>query len=152
MRGTYLLALFLSLIPAGAGAEECASTLEGLKKTPRLEAAATLFQHQKYIGFVNGTKGSYVVMSVREGIFHISFYTSGLFDMYAIKDEGPLTFCDNGSVLIMSALGRAEEVKISPQKMEVGRGGPRMTYQEGAMPELLLKLHGLNERALASEQ
>lgn len=152
MRRTFVGTLFLLMISVNAGAEECASTLEGLKKTPRLAAVAKLFKHEKYIGFVNETQGSYVIMSVYDGLFHVTFYTSGLFDFYGIKDEGPLTFCDNGTGLIMSGLGRSEELRLSSTKMEIGAGGPRRTFQEGPMPDLLLKLHGLKERALASEQ
>jgi hypothetical protein len=148
MRSTLVIALFLMSQTAWAG--ECASTLEDLKKTPRLKAVQELFAGGTRVGFVNETNGSYVVMGVAEGKLDIHFYTSGLWDLYAIKDEGPLQFCDDGEKLVMSGLGRSEALKIAPNKMEIGGGGPKRTFHVGPMPELLRKLHKLDERGLAS--
>lgn len=149
MRWTFAIAVILWSIPAEA--EECASTLADLKKTPNLELVLTLFKDSPRVGMVNGTNGSYVIIDAVDGDLKIYFYTSGLWDLFGIKDDGPLTFCDGPEGLRMSGLGRSEYIKLVYGAIQLGEGGPRRTFRVGAMPEILQKLHGLNGREIASK-
>ncbi len=153
LRWTFAAIFILIVWALPAAADECASNLTELKKTPRLESILALFKDTHSVGLVNETKGSYVVIEAySDGQLKILFYTSGIWDLYGIKDEGLLLFCDGPEGLVMSGLGRKDALKISPGKMEIGKGGPRQTFHVGPAPELLRKLHGLNGRAIASEE
>jgi hypothetical protein len=149
-RWTLFIAVTLWAIPAIA--EECASTLAELKKSPQFEAVIGFLQKQDRIGLVNETKGSYVVIDAKEDALQIHFYTSGIWDLYGIKDEGPLKFCADENGLRILGLGRSESIRFSEGKMEMGKGGALRTFHPGDMPELLQKLHGLNSRAIASQE
>lgn len=149
-RWTLFLVITLWAIPALAG--ECASSLAELKKSPNFASVVSFLQDQDRLGLVNDTKGSYVVIDAKETELKIHFYTSGIWDLYAIKDEGPLQFCSDENGLTIQGLGRTDSIRFSEGKMEMGKGGAIRTFHPGDMPELLQKLHGLNSRAIASQE
>ena len=134
-----------------AFAEECATLYSELKKTQNLQVARSLFNPEEKVGFINDTKGSYIVLEVQNDKLMIHFYTSGIFDLYAIKKEGPLTLCDEGNSLKMVGLERSEKLKISDGRLELGDGGPRKSFLVGNMPDSLKRLHHIDTRNISSE-
>lgn len=145
-------AVFLAIIsfPGVVCARECTSLYSGLSKTARLRAVREFFPDNGEVGLVNETKGSFVTMGSREDKLFMIFYTTGLFDLYPVKREGPLEFCDDGEKLHMISLGRDEELRVSPRKMDVGAGGPKLNFIVGEMPEFLRRKHNMESRGLAS--
>ncbi len=100
---------------------------------------------------VNETKGSYVIISALDDNLTISFFTSGLFDLYPIRKDGPLSFCDDGTKLRMIGLDRADVFTLVEGGFRMGKGGPKHNFASGPMPELLKKLHRIDVRGLASK-
>lgn len=130
--------------------ETCAHDSTGLEQTPALRDIKAYFGHG-FVGFVNETEGSYVIVDLMKTPMTLTFYTSGLFDLVPIKSEGPLEICDDGLSLRMRGLDRDEEMKVVDAKLVMGSGGPKKTFMKGAMPPKLAKLHHYTERSIASE-
>ena len=132
-------------------ADICASKYEDLTLTPRLLGIQKLFNESRHLGMVNETEGSYFSIEALSDKLVITFYTSGLFDLYAVRREGPLVFCDTGSGLRLIGIDRVEEVNIaSATQLKIGEGGPRLSFHVGVMPTALGVLHHVVERGLAS--
>lgn len=145
------LAAVLGILSAWpAAADVCATQFSHLTQTERLSSLRTVLREGGAVGFVNLTQGSYFIVDGHGEAFRITFFTSGLFDLYPIKREGPLSFCDNGRELRVIGLGNNDRLEIQEGRLVIGSGGPKMTFSPGAMPELLVKLHHYNERGLAS--
>jgi hypothetical protein len=129
-------------------AEECAAHFSELAKTERLKSVRALFQDRLYVGMVNETKGSYLILQAQDDALTIGFYTSGPFDLFGVKREGALQVCDDGSALRIIAIGREEKIAIKGLNLVVGDGGPKMSFTIGEAPELLQRLHGIGNRGL----
>ncbi|MBX3021976.1 MAG: hypothetical protein KF799_09895 [Bdellovibrionales bacterium] len=151
MRPWGLLPLFSILIALPGSAEECATRLSELSKSERLTAVKALFKAGGPVGFVNETKGSYFILEERDGEFRITFFTSGLFDLYPIKRDGPLSFCDTGEELQVVGLGRRDDLRLTGTELQLGGGGPKRHFAPGPMPGLLIDLHKVPQRGIASE-
>lgn len=147
----FILTLLFTIYTASAG-DICAERFSDLSASPRLETIRPLFGAEKRIAMVNGTKGTYVVIDALAENFTISLFTSGLFDLYPIRKDGEVRFCDDGANLRMMALGRADVFRIVNGGMVMAGGGERMSFARGEMPELLKKLHKVDFRGLASEK
>ena len=70
---------------------------------------------------VNDTKGSYFTVDTVTENFQMAFYTSGLFDIYPVKREGPVKFCDDGKSLTLVGIGRVETLSIATDILTVDR-------------------------------
>jgi hypothetical protein len=149
--GVFTILFILMAVPAH-GAEVCASSFSELAASPRLEGLKPLFNADRRIAMVNETKGSYVIIDAFDDKFTISFFTSGLFDLYPIRKDGPLKFCDDGARLRMVALDRADVFTLVNGGFHMGAGGPKQNFARGEMPALLKKLHKIDIRGLASEK
>lgn len=152
MQARYARALVLLLWSFQSGADLCAARISELEKTERLKSIQSLFQSGHRVGLVNESKGSFVILTADQEQMTISFYTSGLFDLFPIKREGPVLFCDTGKGLEMIGIGRTVEIRIVGGKLVAEDGSPKRIFAPGEMPELLRKLHHLNERGIASEK
>jgi len=126
-------------------AETCATTPTELTQTPGLLALKAFFQERKIASYVNETKGSFFIVSSETDKLSISFFTSGVLDLYGIRRDGALKFCDDGKNITMIGLGRSEVLKIEDTQLIIGNGGPRLTFQSGDMPPLLKKLHNYDK-------
>ncbi|MGE4134012.1 MAG: hypothetical protein AB7F86_20415 [Bdellovibrionales bacterium] len=130
----------------------CATHYSELGQTARLKSVTSLFGAEDTIGLVNQTGGSFVELDSHANALTITFYTTGFLDLYPIKRDGPLEFCDDGEKLIMSGVGRTNPVVIENGRIVVGDGGPKMNFGSGPMPDLLRRKHKIPERGLASEK
>lgn len=134
--------LFIVLFASRAfGGEVCAARLSELGRTPRLEQVHHLFAKENQFGMVNETKGTYLLVEARKDDLVLILYTSGLFDLFPIRREGSVKFCDTGSALRFEGLGRTESIVIENLVLQVDGGGPRRTFRLGPMPEALQRLH-----------
>lgn len=131
--------------------EICATAYSELERSENLKSLKPLFSADKRIAMVNETKGSYVIIDAFDDHLSISFFTSGLFDLYPIRKDGPLKFCDDGVSLHMIGLGKEDKFVLKEGGFQMGKGGPRMNFARGEMPALLRKLHKIDPRGLASE-
>ena len=132
--------------------EDCATSYTDLGKTQGLRSIQLLFDLNARLDLVNETKGSYVTIESQPDGLKIIFYTSGLFDLYPIRREGPVIFCDSGEAMTMSGLGLSEKLSAANSKITLGDGGPKKVFSKGPMPELLRRLHRIDERGLAAVQ
>ena len=145
-------ALCLLVVGAPVFADEiCAESYSELDRSENLKAMKPLFSADKRIAVVNETKGSYVIIDAIDDKLTISFFTTGLFDLYPIRKDGGLKFCDDGEKLRMVGLDREDVVTLKDGGFQMGKGGPKMNFSRGEMPELLKKKHKIDIRGLASD-
>ena len=142
----------LMLTTPVASAELCASSYNDLALTENLQKLKTLFVEESQTGLVNATRGSFVTVDTAGETLSITFYTSGLFDLYPIRKQGPLQFCDLDGVVYIKALQRSDQIHFSESGFSLGGGGPRLQFQRGEMPDLLKRLHDIPVRATASDK
>lgn len=138
-------AFFLTLIFNGefALAEICAANIEGLDRTPLLMSLKVLFPTPSHkTGLLNDTDGTYLLLENRNSKLFVTLFTSGPFDIYPIRRESPLEFCDDGKRLRLKGLSRDLEFQwIEAEKFKLGAGGPRYIFGRRPMPALLRRLH-----------
>jgi hypothetical protein len=149
--GVLTILVFLVLALPGAADPVCATKYSDLDATDNLKALKLMFSADKQIAMVNETKGSYVIISGFEDNLTISFFTSGIFDLYPIRRDGPLKFCDDGVVLRMIGLGREETFTMMNGGVQMGKAGAKRSFARGEMPDLLKRLHKMDIRGIASE-
>lgn len=150
MRVLAILLVLIITLPAAADSV-CAAKYSDLDGSQNLKALKAMFSADKQIAMVNETKGSYVIISGFDDNLTISFFTSGLFDLYPVRREGPLKFCDDGVVLRMIGLDREDTFTLVNGGFQMGKGGPKRNFARGEMPALLKKLHKMDIRGIASE-
>src|SRR5258708_7616865 len=104
--------LVLASFPTSAE-EVCAGSFAELGRTPRLQSIQKMFSSAGRLSMVNVTRGSYFIVESLEEKENLTirFYTSALFDLYGVKREGPVRFCDDGQSLKLIGIGRREELK-----------------------------------------
>jgi hypothetical protein len=135
--------LMILLIGCQSGASVCAFKYSDLQKTEALKRLQQLIPETGIRGFVNGTQGSYFFIRSGKEELHMTFLTTGLFDLYGIKREGPVQFCDNNGRILVMGMGYEEEVVVNQLTIQLGGGTPRQTFREGPVPELLKQKHDL---------
>ncbi len=149
------VALFIVLFFGASSvlqADVCASKYSELEKSPLLRNMKFFFiKDGTPVGLVNATNGSYILLRDTNDELIVEFFTSGLFDLYPIKREGAVQFCESGGLVKMVGLGQNEPVQIDGEQVKFGNGGDRKTFKIGNMPELLQRLHKVNSRGIASE-
>lgn len=121
----------------------CASTYQELEQTENLKAVKNLIPLVGKNGFVNQTKGSYFFLESFADKIEITFLTTGLFDLYGIKRQGALKFCDRNGVLRVEGINKNLTIKLTSQGLQFGDGGPREVFDRGPIPEALRKIHNL---------
>lgn len=150
---TYLRAfLILSLFHSWTSHADviCAKNYAELDRTPALLSLKTLISDQKQNGYVNKTKGSYFFIQTHDSQFIITFYTTGLFDLYGIHREGTLVFCDRDGQLTAVGLDRTQNIYVAGERLEFGHRGARESFKRGPMPEKLASINGIDPLTLAS--
>jgi hypothetical protein len=130
--------------------EVCVTHYSELDQTDLLKTLKPMFRPDGINGFVNETKGSYLVLKVVEDKLGVIFYTSGLFNLTAIKREGPLTLCDEGDTIKMVGLDRSDKLKAEDGLLILADGGPRKKFMVGEMPSDLVRMHHIDIRTLSS--
>lgn len=123
-------------------AEICATTVNQLELTARLRQLVPFFPADTVSTFVNQTRGSYFEVDTRSNQLKMMFLTSGLLDVYLIRRDGVVQFCDDGTHLSVKGLDRTEELTIAGSTLILGKGGPKQRFGAGEMPVLLKKLIG----------
>ena len=146
-----LMCTALTIFTISARAEDCADRYSDLDKTETLKSLKESLPKFKRKGFVNETKGSYFLITENDKGFNIVFFTTGLFDLYGIRREGELKFCDKDSKISVIGLGRTQAVRVEGAKLIFDEGKPRQIYTEGLMPEPLMKANELTQQPLDSE-
>lgn len=124
----------------GGAHEVCAMSFREFDSTKRLQELKVHYPANTVSGYVNQTHGSYYEIDSRGEWLQITFYTSGLFDLYLIKRTSPVVICDDGDKLTVKGLDREDVLKIENGNLIMGKGGPRQTFTRGPMPELLKTL------------
>ena len=74
----------------------------------------------------------------------MTFLTTGIFDLYGIRREGVIQFCDRHGKIYTLGLGYDEELVVTDLLIQWGGGTPRQTFREGPVPAKLLEKHDLS--------
>lgn len=135
------LIIFTTLIYSKTNADVCANNYSELNQTPALKSIQSLIENKKNNGFVNKTQGSYFFLQTQTEKFIISFYTTGLFDMFGVHKEGPIVFCDTGHELRAKGLGRNQKIFVHQSRLEFGNRTDRESFIRGPMPDPIAKIN-----------
>lgn len=133
-----------------AVAETCATTFSELDQTDRLKTFKTLVPSEGRRGFVNKTKGSFFYLEAQNDGIEITFFTTGFLDLYGIRKQGKLKFCDNGSMVQVHGIDRIEDLKVSEAYLQFGDGTDRQLFTPGLMPEHLQKMYEKDAASVAT--
>lgn len=111
----------------------CAKSYDELDASPTLQKVKPLLNKSKSTGFVNKTKGSYFFIH-SSNPFKIVFYTTGFLDLYGIKRESSIQFCDENNVLTVIGMGRHQRLYIEGLFLLFGSQSDRESFTQGPMP------------------
>ncbi len=145
----WTLSLIFAL-EAQAASPVCASRFADFDKSPQLKQLQAVVPPLGLKGFVNGTQGSYFFLQTTEDGIQMTFLTTGLFDFYGIRREGPIQFCDLEGKIFVMGLGYEEEISVFNSIIQLGGGTPRQTFREGPVPDLLKRKHDLTSFSMPS--
>lgn len=123
----------------------CASSYAELEKTDPLKNLRSLIPDKGLRGFVNGTRGSYFFIRTNEQEIHLTFLTTGLFDLYGVRKDGVVRFCDFEGKIFIFGLGNEQEVFVEGNTIQFGDRTPRQVFQPGPVPERLKEKHNLSD-------
>lgn len=137
------LSLFVSL--NAQGGDFCAQKYSDLALSPSFKNLQTVIPENGTKGFVNDTKGSYFFIRSNGSQFFMTFLTTGFFDLYGIRRDGAIQFCEREGKFFILGLGYEEEMVIKDLSIQWGGGTPRQTFREGPVPELLKEKHNLSD-------
>ncbi len=157
IKGSFVRSIFVILFLVSSSlafAEHepiCAKKYSELDLTEQLKKLKELLPAHQTIGLVNETKGSYIYLASRDDSFHITFITTGIFDLYGIKREGEIVFCDRGGQLLAIGLDRTQDLFVSGQKMQFGDKSEKESFVWGPLPEKLARKHNLDQPQIAAE-
>ncbi len=122
----------------------CAQKYSDLSRSPSFKDLQVMMPENGIKGFVNGTKGSYFFIRSNGSDLVMTFLTTGIFDLYGIRREGAIQFCEREGKLFILGLGYEEELVIKDSQILWGGGTLRQTFREGPVPEVLLQKHDLS--------
>ncbi|MBY0383975.1 hypothetical protein K2X05_02360 [bacterium] len=123
----------------------CASSYAELEKTNALKNLRSMIPDKGVRGFVNGTRGSYFFIRTNEQEIHLTFLTTGIFDLYGIRKDGHVRFCDIDGKVFIFGLGNEQEVFVDAQSIQFSDRSPRHFFQPGPLPDLLKEKHDLSD-------
>jgi hypothetical protein len=152
MLSFYRITSILSLVTLAhsiAFSDVCAEKYSDLDATESLKKLKTLLIPNNTNGFVNMTKGSYFYITATDSEFQILFFTTGLFDLYGIRRDGPLVFCDTEKGLTAIGLKRTQNIFIEDNKLQFGDRSAKESFQPGPMPEKLAKINKIEIQKIA---
>lgn len=138
--------IFFLFYGLSAQGQVCAKNFSDLDKTERLQNLKKILPDSERRGFVNKTRGSYFDIYQKENQFIISFYTTGLFDLYGIHREGPVEFCDDQSKITVTGLGRIKTIHIDGKLLSFDDGADNKAFTPGEMPEPLREINNLPKK------
>lgn len=122
----------------------CASQYSELEKTEALRTLRFMIPQTGHRGFVNGTQGSYFYIRTTESAFQFTFLTTGLFDLYGVRRDGEVRFCEIDGKVYIYGLGEEQEIYVDSYTIQFGERTPRLVFQIGPVPELLKRKHDLS--------
>jgi len=135
-----VLVVFMAILPGLAKAEQQCVTRFSQLDSPFLSFKNLLGESHK-VGLINKTKGSFVYVEVKEDEIFVTLYSSGLFDLFGIRQQSPLRLCAGPKGLILEAFGQKDDLRISENQVVVGDGHPKRSFTVGTMTPALLKVH-----------
>lgn len=131
-----------------AVAETCASRYSDLDQHPEFTAFKALLGERREAGLINATQGSFVRLEVHDDQLSVTLFSTGLFDLIAIRRESALRLCESDGQLTLEAFGRRDHLVLGPDgQVKFGEGGARFQFKLGEMTPLLKRVH---QRSLAS--
>lgn len=123
----------------------CAANYSELEKTNGLKNLRAMIPDKGLRGFVNGTRGSYFFIRTNEQEIHLTFLTTGIFDLYGIRKDGLVRFCDIDGKVFIFGLGNEQEVFVDTNTIQFSNRSPRHVFQPGPVPDLLKEKHDLSD-------
>ncbi|MBY0315940.1 MAG: hypothetical protein K2Q26_10495 [Bdellovibrionales bacterium] len=142
-----ILVMWTSLIANSARAEICAKNFSDLDKTENLKSLKVIIPQEGKRGFVNKTSGSYFWLEVVGDSLEITFFTTGLLDLYGIRRQGKIEFCDTGKSIQARGIQRNVDLVLKGMHFQFGGGTARESFTAGPMPEALRRIHDVESPA-----
>jgi hypothetical protein len=139
----YLLIFFIKL---AQGADPiCADHYSQLEKTENLKTLQSVLPASGIKGFVNKTRGSYFFIRSNENKLKLTFLTTGLFDLYGIRRDSEIRFCDSEGQIYILGMGGIQKVELKENMIFLKGTSPVHTFEAGEVPPLLREKNDLSD-------
>ncbi len=139
----YLAIFFIHLIHALDPV--CADHYSQLEKTKSLKSLQSVLPASGIKGFVNKTRGSYFFIRSTEDKLKLTFLTTGLFDLYGIRRDSEIRFCDSDGQIYILGLGGIQKVVLKENLIFLKGESPVHTFESGEVPPLLREKNDLSD-------
>lgn len=145
------LVLLISLVSTTGRADVCAKNFSDLDKSEKLKTLKAIIPSQGKRGFVNKTSGSYFFLEAIGEEVEITFFTTGLLDLYGIRRQGKIEFCDTGKAIQARGIQRNVDLVLNGSHFQFGGGSARESFTAGPMPEALRRIHDIAPSEIAAD-
>lgn len=123
----------------------CADHYSQLEKTENLKNLQSVLPAAGVKGFVNKTRGSYFFIRSTEDKMKLTFLTTGLFDLYGIRRDSEIRFCDSDGQLYILGMGGVQKVELKENIIFLKGDSPVHTFEAGDVPPLLREKNDLSD-------
>ena len=123
----------------------CADQYTQLEKTETLKTLQVVLPVSGVKGFVNKTRGSYFFIRSTEDKLKLTFLTTGLFDLYGIRRDSEIRFCDSDGQIYILGMGGIQKVVLKENLIFLKGDSPVHTFELGEVPPLLREKNDLSD-------
>jgi hypothetical protein len=123
----------------------CADHYSQLEKTESLKTLQSVLPVSGVKGFVNKTRGSYFFIRSTEDKLKLTFLTTGLFDLYGIRRDSEIRFCDSEGQLYILGMGGIQKIVLKENFILLKGDSPVHTFESGDVPALLREKNDLSD-------
>ncbi len=137
--------LFLLLSLVHALDPVCAGHFSQLEKSETLKRLSAIVPESGFRGFVNKTRGSYFFIRTTEDKIKLTFLTTGLFDLYGIRRDSDIQFCEAEGQLTILGLGGIQKILLKDNLIYLKGNSPVHIFELGEVPSLLREKNDLSD-------
>ena len=123
----------------------CADHFSQLEKTENLKHLQAVIPESGIKGFVNKTRGSYFFIRAVDNKLILTFLTTGLFDLYGIRRDSEIRFCDSEGQLYILGMGGIQKMYFKDNLIYIKGDSPVHIFESGDVPPLLREKNDLSE-------
>jgi hypothetical protein len=123
----------------------CAGQYSQLELTENLKQLQAVIPASGTKGFVNKTRGSYFFIRSTGDKIKLTFLTTGLFDLYGIRRDSEIRFCEVEGQLYIHGMGGIQKMFLRANLIHFKDDSPVHTFESGEIPQLLREKNDLSD-------
>ncbi len=123
----------------------CADHYSQLEKTDALKRFQAIVPASGIKGFVNKTRGSYFFIKSTNDKLKLTFLTTGLFDLYGIRRDSEIRFCDSEGQISILGMDGVQKIVLKDNWIVFKDDSLVHTFEPGEIPPLLREKNDLSD-------